>query len=263
MPLIYSCIVPHSPVLMPTIGKDHLSLFEKTLHSLESVRQKLIAHKPDTLLVIAPHSSSSTPNHLSIHVPETYKGSFAQFGDLITELSFTPDTVFADQLKECLHQNGSQVAYDGDERIEYSTSVPLFYITKGLNAKVLVVHPGQEPLSEHYAIGKALQSVLQESSKRIAVIASGELSHCLTEQAPGGFSPAALKFDQELVGMLKAQRVKKLVKLDPKYLLEFGICCVQPALLALGSMHDMAYKHAFYSYEYPLGVGHLVMDFNF
>ena len=264
MPLVYAGLVPHSPVLVPAIGKEHTERLAKTLQSLSVMYAHLKEIQPDTIIVLAPHARMKEAEHLVIHVPERYVASYEQFGDMVTRQEFAPDTVSADQIKAALVRAKIETAYSSDDELEYSVGVPLYHLTKGLTAKVIVIHPGEaDTLKHNSTVGKVLRSSIQNSPKKIALLASGDLSHCLTPEAPGGYNPPALQFDKDLVGILKAQRVRKITRIDPLSIREFGVCGVGVFAMLLQVINTMTHQPHFLSYEYPLGVGHVVMEFTF
>lgn len=264
MPIIHASIVPHSPVLMPLIGKEHYDRLSETTRALAALNTRLKELKPDTIVVIAPHASTHEQSGLSIHAPERYIARYEQFGDMATSQEYFPDTVLADQVKQSLLTAKINAAYTSDEQLEYSVGIPLFHLMKGLSAKLLVIHPGEtDPLKACKDVGEVLQKCFQESAKSIVVVASGDLSHCLTPDAPGGYLPAAVQFDKEMVGLLKAQRIKKIIKLDPEIIRQFGVCGVGVFTILFGMLDSMTFTHSFLGYEAPLGVGHIVMEFTF
>lgn len=264
MSIVHACIAPHSPVLMPLIGKEHYERLSETTRSLATVNTRLKELKPDTIVVLAPHASAHEKTGLSIHVPEKYSARYEQFGDMATHQDFFPDTVLADQVKDALLTSKIHATYTSDKELEYSAGIPLFHLTKGVTAKLLVIHPGEHTLLKDCKdVGVVLQKCFQESEKRIAIIASGDLSHCLTEGAPGGYIPAAMQFDKDIVGFLKAQRIKQMVKIEPTIIDQFGACGISVYTILLSILDTMTCSPSFLSYEAPLGVGHIVIEYLF
>lgn len=262
MSIVTAAIVPHSPVLLESIGKEHTALFGETLASFNSIREALTKASPDTVVVISPHSGNKNDEVTTIHLPSEYRAQFSQFGDIVTIATYQPDAVLADRVKEAITEAGLHVAYESSDDIEYGASIPLQLLVSSPSPKILVVHPGDSlELKEHVRIGTLIQRALQGSQKRIAIIASADLSHCLSESAPGGTSPAAVHFEKELVHMIKAVRTKKMQSLNVEQAREFGVCGIPPILMLYGTLERMTVTPRFRSYEHPLGVGQLVMEF--
>ena len=186
MSIVYACIVPHTPVLVPTIGREYYQKLKATTDALAAVRISLTNAAPETIVICAPHARAHEQRNPTLHVPAVYRSNFSEFGDIVTTAEYQPDTVVADAIKNTLNEAKISVVYESDAELEYGASVPLQHLGLTPLPKIVVLHPGEsETLKESGHIGMAVQRALQASPKRIALIASGDLSHCLTENAPG------------------------------------------------------------------------------
>ena len=128
-----------------------------------------------------------------------------------------------------------------------------------------IVPVGYSALSpaEHIRFGELLKDVIMQEDKRIALIASGDLSHCITGNAPGGYRPAGKQFDEAFIEHLEAKNVSGLAAMDTALVTEAEECGYRSTLIALGVMKNMQYAFKKYSYECPFGVGYLVAQFSF
>lgn len=97
---------------------------------------------------------------------------------------------------------------------------------------------------------------------KIALIASGDLSHCLKHDGPYGFHPDGPKFDQEFIEALKHKNIKTILKLDEIYP-EANECGLRSFCFLLGILEasGINYQPEILSYECPFGVGYLVANF--
>ncbi len=96
--LVFAAIVPHSPLLVPSIGKTHRKKMRCTLKALEEIEQALYVVKPDTVCIIAPHGIRYTDAY-SINLSEKYLGEFKNFGDFSTNIEAKPDFLVIDHLQ--------------------------------------------------------------------------------------------------------------------------------------------------------------------
>lgn len=55
MSLVFSAIVPHSPLLIPAIGQDNLTRLSSTSQAYEKLALDLEASQADTIIIISPH----------------------------------------------------------------------------------------------------------------------------------------------------------------------------------------------------------------
>jgi aromatic ring-opening dioxygenase LigB subunit len=93
-------------------------------------------------------------------------------------------------------------------------------------------------------------------------VASGDLSHALTHDAPAPYDPRGKLFDDEIVQQLGIGDFAALGRIDP-LLLEGAAECGLRSFLALGGFlgDDALVDPEILSYEGPFGVGYLVARF--
>jgi AmmeMemoRadiSam system protein B len=111
--------------------------------------------------------------------------------------------------------------------------------------------------------GVELKESIFKSDRRIAVIASGDLSHRLSLTAPAGFSPRAKEFDKKLIQLLKQKKADGVLTMDPELIEIAGECGLRSIIMLLGIVKNMKYEFEVLSYEAPFGVGYLVGQFTF
>ena len=54
----FAAVVPHSPFLLPTIGKEKTDKLQKTLDAYAQLEKDLYVLNPEVVVIIAPHGSS-------------------------------------------------------------------------------------------------------------------------------------------------------------------------------------------------------------
>ncbi len=142
-------------------------------------------------------------------------------------------------------------------------NVPLFFLTKDFKRKIEEHLIGLESPEFYFEEGKKLYDFKIKNLKlKIALIASGDLSHCLKEEGPYGLNPQGAKFDKDLIEALKKKDIEKIFKLDNMYP-EAGECGLRPICFILGILEasNVKYQPEVLSYEYPFGVGYMVANF--
>ena len=88
MPLSFAAILPHSPLLVPNIGKDNLSFFKQTLAGAEILAQHLEKAEVDMMLVISSHGTILQENFVCNIAPH-FEADLSAFGDLVTRWEHT------------------------------------------------------------------------------------------------------------------------------------------------------------------------------
>ena len=261
--IVFSVIVPHSPLLLPTIGKEHQKKLTKTLTAYKTLEEDLYVTKPDTLVVISPHGTT-LPDAFPLFISPTYRADLKEFGDLTTTIAAKTDIRLIEKIRNLrLGDNPALITGLTDPALDYGAAVPLYFLTPHLpDIKVVSLGISQLPLSTHQATGEKIGEILQQSTKRIGVICSADLAHTLTDAAPGGFSPEGKKFDEALVQAVRQNDITAIMQLETKMELAKA-CGLRPIVMCLGSIAGVNYTPQLLSYEGPFGVGYLVAKFNF
>ena len=266
MPLLFSAIVPHPPILIPTIGKDHLKQLKATLNSYEKLKSKLSEKNIDTIIIISPHGKAYE-DAFTINFNPKLGCNFKDFGDFSTQKEWDLDIELAYKIKEDFETN-TPLQLSTDDFLDHGSSVPLYILTENLKntkcplgIKIIPIYHSGLSLKEHFNFGEKLKTQIFVSNKNIAVIASGDLSHALTKDSPAGYSPKGKKFDKKIIELLSAKKIDEILNLDPKFIDAAKECGLRPFLIQQGILKNFNYKAKTLSYEAPFGVGYLVMDF--
>jgi len=225
MPIVFAAIAPHPPIILPDIGspEDRLQV-KNTIESLEDLGKKLKAVKPDSIIISSPHPE------WGIKVPL----HFLNFKNAKLQFKI---------------QNYLKVDNIAINRIENQTIYPILTVF--------------DSPKQHYEWGKKFyQSKVKNSGLKIALIASGDLSHCLREDGPYGFHPHGPEFDKELIESLEKKDITNILKLNDKYL-EAGECGLRSFCFILGMLEEaeINYQPEILSYQAPFGVGYLTANF--
>lgn len=256
--LCFSALAPHPPIMIPNVGGKNLKKIKNTVSAMEKLSDMLAEKKPDSLIIISPHGVL-LPQAFTINLSPNLNASFKNFGDFITEMIFLNDTVLAQTIKE---ETTLPTIYSNSEELDHGAAAPLFYLTKKIK-DLPIVPLGYCFLSyeEHFKFGFELQKIINKTEKKIAVIASGDLSHRLTPDAPAGFSPQGNIFDEKLVNLIKEKETQGILNLDKHLIEEAGECGLRSLIILLGILNHIEYRPKILSYEGPFGVGYLVANF--
>lgn len=146
---------------------------------------------------------------------------------------------------------------------EHGYTVPLYYLAKDLPAdteleKILVTNPSYP---YYFELGKQYGEKIDQSSKRIAVIASGDLSHVLKPDGPYGYDPSGPKLDKMIVDAIRNKDIKSLLAIDDETLQNGAECGLRSILFLFGIFTGKDYATEVLSYEGPFGVGYMVAVF--
>ena len=147
---------------------------------------------------------------------------------------------------------------------DWGFNVPLFFLAKDFKGEITTYLVGLEEPRFYFEKGKEVyKSISQRSnSQKVALIASGDMSHCLKEEGPYGFNPDGPKYDKALIDALKKKDIETILKLDDLYP-EAGECGLRSFCFLLGILEasGINWQPEILSYEGPFGVGYLVANF--
>jgi aromatic ring-opening dioxygenase LigB subunit len=260
--LVFAGITPHTPLLIPTIGKDNLKAMSATAKALERLAQDLYLARPDTVVVISSHATQY-PDAFAINLHDSYTIEFKDFGDLSTSQTVHPDIETITQIQRAMRDRKVPLTLDSAQSLDYGTGVPLTFLLPLLPdlALVPISHSGLTP-KDHVQFGSALKDVIDASRKRIAVIASGDLSHALSSDAPLTYRKEGQLYDDALLECVKTHSLGNLLRMDESVIAQAGQCLHEQVLILFGLMEKRQTRPEVLSYEHPFGVGYLVAEFH-
>ena len=149
---------------------------------------------------------------------------------------------------------------------DWGFNVPLFFLAKDFKGEIKTFLIGLESPKFYFEEGKKIyhntRYKILNTKYKVALIASGDLSHCLKEDGPYGFNPDGPKFDKALIEYLKKKDIESILKLDELYP-DAGECGLRSFCFLLGILEESGinYQPEVLSYEGPFGVGYLVANF--
>lgn len=268
--LVGCAFMPHPPVMVPEVGKDELSRIRNTVEAAEQASEALKNGGPQTIVLITPHGPVFE-DAAAVSVHPRLRGSLAAFGVPDVALAFETDGLLVRHILRKAERLGINIVELTDDlaktyrfslQLDHGALIPLYYLHKaGFKGQLVHISMGLLPYEEMYTFGKAVQAAIGMMDKRVAVIASGDLSHRLTEDAPAGYNPRGAEFDRLVVDALANLDVKALLNLDPKLIEEAGECGLRPACFLMGVLGGLEAKAQVLSYEGPFGVGYAVASF--
>ncbi len=259
--LVFSAIAPHSPLLIPTIGKEHRDSLTHTLDAYRTLEEHLYATKPDTLILISSHASYY-PDGFSCNIAPSYSGNLKQFGDHGTTVTAKGDTLFIDRLHRHMRQTDKNFTLMSEEQLDYGMTISLSFLLNHLpNVKIVPLSISGLPTEAHTTFGQELMQVIHEDTRRIAIIAAADLSHHANEQSPQGVNEAGPAFEEAVKEAILQINPTPLTSLTPELLTEAKQCGARPIAMLLGAIQKMQLKATILCYEAPFGVGMLTAEF--
>jgi len=260
--IVFAAFTPHSPLLVPSIGKEARSRLKQTIVAMKSLADDLYASKPDTIVMISGHAIRHE-TVFSANLHDEYRVDLRDFGDLSIDREFRPNLSLLDAIQRAVRRSGIPFTLDSDSRLDYGSAVPLMILTESIpSISIIPISYGGLDPKEHLAFGRVLKETLSARHERIAVLASGDLAHCLSSDAPAGFRPEGAIFDETVRQSLASSSVATLLSLDQNIVEHASECAYRPLLILIGILERIRTRPEILSYESPFGVGLLVARFH-
>jgi len=256
-------ICPHPPLLIPSIGKNYFSRVKSTARAMNELGNEIRKKEISTIVIISPHGPVQM-DAMFINGSEFMQGNFLNFGD-DTSMKIENNVDLAENIKKTAEAKGiSTEIMSENVPLDHGVMVPLFFLKKH-NPKIKIVSIAFSYLDreKHFEFGEAIYEAIESAEEKIALVASGDLSHRLTVDAPSGYSPKGKKFDNLLLKLLERNEVGEILNMDSNLIEEAGECGLRSIIILLGALANTEYKFEKLSYEGPFGVGYLVGKFEF
>ncbi len=259
--IVFSAIVPHSPLLIPSIGKEQTTKLADTLKAYTELEHVLYSAKPETILVISPHAHMY-PDAFSGNMHDPLDGVLKEFGDHSTNLHISVDFLLLDHIQRTMRKEQIPFVLTSQQELDYGLTIPLLLLTRQLPPwKLIPIAPSLLGPQAHYEFGRQLARVLQREDRRVAVIASADLSHHANAQSPHGASEAGITFDKTIRSAVATRHHAELLGLDAHVRDQADQCGYQPILTLMGVLEDLSGNMRELCYEAPFGVGYLTALF--
>lgn len=266
--LIYTALVPHPPILIPAVGGEESERCHTTRESLRRLAAEVVGMAPEVVVIISPHGPVFS-DAIAVHRLPSIAGDLSAFGVPQVSLSAVIDQELGDKLLAEAREARIPIAPVTPEwaaeweaeQLDHGTLVPLYFLQEaGYTGAILPVAMGMMPPVQLYTFGQALQRAIDRSGRRTVVLASGDLSHRLSPDAPDGYAPEGQTFDREVVESLGRGDLAALFQIDPGCRERAGECGYRPLLMLTGVLDGLWVQPMVHSYEHPFGVGYAVVS---
>jgi AmmeMemoRadiSam system protein B len=261
--IVFGCLVPHPPIIVPDIGRGEESKISTTTNAMEKLTLLLARYRPESVVIISPHGNYIS-DAMGILTATASDGNLSQWGVPGPSVHFDNDLELVELIRNEAKQQGIALKSIGQTgyNLDHGVMVPLHFLYRALKGVPLVpLTFSWLSLKTHFEFGKAIQKAAEKSNKRVVIVASGDLSHKLIRGAPAGFDPSGKIFDEQLGKLLAAMDTKGVLNMDQSLIERAGECGLRSVIIMLGALDKLNVKSEILSYEGPFGVGYMVASF--
>lgn len=267
MGILIAGVSPHPPLLIPEVGGRDIAGVRRTQKALETLSAAVAAVQPETVIIITPHGPLHRESPVVLAADNLW-GDFSAFGAPEVCLKAENDL----ELVQALAAAGRRENIDliqlqtGPQQkeipLDHGVTVPLYYLqAAGTGYRCVALTYALLPYTDLFRFGQALQKAVTAVGRRVAIVASADLSHRLIRGAPAGYDPRGREFDEKVVEHLKNYQVEKLLSMEPALIAAAGECGLRSLSILLGSLAGLPVQPEVLSYEGPFGVGYPVALF--
>ena len=263
--LMSAYLMPHPPLAVPEVGRGSEGGIAQSIASYEQIASEIASQNPDTIIVISPHAPVVRGFHkLHVFRQDTLSGDFGNFRAAGVKLAFENDCELVGRIAE--EAKKIDVTICGEQGremrgLDHGTMVPLYYIQKQfVPFKIVVISVAPFPTGLFFRFGGRIADAVKASDRKVVLVASGDLSHKLTEDGPYGYDPSGPEFDRYILDCIARNDVQSILE-TKESLLEhaaqcgfYGIAMLYGAMCNENENNGLASK--VYSYEGPFGVGY-------
>ncbi|HZJ82548.1 MAG TPA: AmmeMemoRadiSam system protein A [Clostridia bacterium] len=248
-------LFPHPPIILEEIGRGEEKKAKGTIEGSKILSQDIKGKSPSTIIVITPHGPLYK-DAIAISVEEDLKGDFSRFGHGRLKFQYKNNVGLTNKIIENSFKEGIPIA-EVDVELDHGVLVPLYFVDKEYSHYKLI-HITYGLLSPEilYRFGRIIEKSLVESDEDVVIIASGDLSHRLSDDGPYSYSDRGKEFDEKIVEVIKEGNMKAIISFDLELAEEAGECGLRSLMIMAGAIDSYDLKPEVLSYEGPFGVGY-------
>lgn len=258
MGILAGFMVPHPPLAIPEIGRGQERKIQKTIDAYHQIGQRIKELQPETIVLLSPHQVMYA-DYFHISPGTGASGDFRQFGARQVAVEAAYEKAFVKRLCSLASKahfpagtKGEQVPY-----FDHGTMVPLYFVNQyWINYRLVRIGLSGLSFLNHYELGMMIQKTAKDLEQKTVVIASGDLSHYLTEDGPYGFREEGPVYDETIIKLMGKGDFGQVLECPEALCQKAGECGHGSFLILAGALDRLRVKSQMLSYEGPFGVGY-------
>lgn len=257
-------MVPHPPMIVPTVGRGSEAEVEETTRAYEKVADEIAEICPDTIIISSPHSIMYS-DYFHISPGKGAKGSFGQFGAPEVSFEETYDDELADEIAGMADDRHFRAGTLGerDSALDHGTMVPLYFIRqKYKGGKIVRLGLSGLPLPDHYLLGMMIKEAAEKLGRKAVYVASGDLSHKLKSYGPYGFAEEGPVYDSRIMDVMGRGAFGELFDFDGTFCERAAECGHRSFVIMAGALDGKAVDIEKMSHQDVTGVGYGICSFH-
>ncbi len=260
---VLGIIAPHPPIMVEAVGHEDARVTDASIAAMGVAARLLSEFDPDTVVVMSPHSQGFS-DAFTVTTASRVAGTLAMFGAPASGLDVAGDPALAAAVLVAAERHGipavdrSIMGRFSPDELDHGVLVPMAFLDPSGRWPLLDLALSLLSYEDHVEFGRAVAEAAREAGRRVAFVASGDMSHRLLPQSNAGYSPRAHLFDEEVVRLVSAGDFALLADIDPGLIDDAGECGLRSFITLGGFLQGADHATKVLSYEGPWGVGYMV-----
>ena len=255
--LVFAGIAPHPPIMVPEVGREAIADVRSSIDAMAALTERVIRGEAETVILISPHAPLEPDAFVAYAGPQLHADFAAFRGPTATVHAELDEELLKEITRAGAEAALAVVPIHGD--LDHGTAVPLYFLQHhGWHGRVVALGYSFLANEDHLRFGNCIRAAIDKVGRRVAFIASGDLSHRLKPGAPAGYNPQAHLFDEEVVDAIRDNSTDRIVTIDQDLRRAAGECGYRSMLVAIGVAQGLESRCEVISYEAPFGVGYMV-----
>ncbi len=215
MPIVFACAASHAPGMTAWTEAAPKEQAESFLGSYRNLGQRLAETRPDAIVAL---TVEHWANFFLNSMPTFCIGRAAHYDGPVEEWLRIPkaripgDATLGRELIEAALEGGFDPTFSDELLLDHATFLPMHFLNPGMAVPLVpvIINTLTTPMPSAkrcFAFGELLGKFLQVSEKRIALIATGGLSHWPGEAKHGKIN---IPFDKKFLDNILANDYSRL-----------------------------------------------------
>ena len=221
--IVAACGTVHAPQLIIRPPDEKPEMLDASIAAMRELGKILDETKPDVILFLgSDHLETFSMKCIPTFAIIAGKRAIAEFGGRNYDLPI--HTEMAEDLLDQLIHGGFDIAYSADAVLGHTFAVPFEYLIEKRRIPVIPFHtnvymPPLPTVQRCAALGRAIAEIIKGRPERVAIIASGGMSHY-----PGTskYPRPEFDFDRWMISQLEIGNIDAVLSLTPEQLDEAG-----------------------------------------
>ncbi|MGI6726776.1 MAG: AmmeMemoRadiSam system protein B [Christensenellales bacterium] len=261
MAIIGAVMVPHPPLIVPAVGRGGEAQIAQTAKAYEKAARAVAGWQPETVVIITPHSVMYQ-DYIHISPGAGARGDFGRFGAPGVRYEVAYDSELVHDIARLARDRGLAAGTAGERQpaLDHGFLVPLYFLAQAMGSpwpcRFVRVGLSGLPFEMHYRLGRLIRQAAQKVSRRVCLVASGDLSHYVQADGPYGFRAEGPAYDAKIMDIMGRAAFDELLAMPEDFCERAGECGQRSFLMMAGAFDGQKVEAEMLSYQGVTGVGY-------